>query len=81
MVGDPGTDRVWGVAVDRDTCQGHNRCIALCPEAFEADELGYAVVRTPEVGPELEAKLRLAEANCPERAITVSSVRPSGRRR
>lgn len=66
------TGRVLRVAVDGRTCQGHNRCMALCPEVFEADEFGYSVVRMPRVGRELEEKVRLAEANCPERAITVT---------
>lgn len=63
------------VGVDSDKCQGHNRCMALCPEVFEADEYGYSVVTSPLVGPELLEKVRLAEANCPERAITVSTLR------
>ena len=63
------------VAVDSDKCQGHNRCMALCPEVFGADDYGYSVVTSPLVGPELLEKVRLAEANCPERAITVSSLR------
>jgi ferredoxin len=61
------------VVVDGAKCQGHNRCMAACPEVFEADEFGYAVVKTPRVGPELAEGVHLAEANCPERAITVSS--------
>jgi ferredoxin len=63
------------VAVDSDKCQGHNRCMALCPEVFEADEFGYSVVTRPLVGRELLEKVRLAEANCPERAITVNTFR------
>lgn len=63
---------VLRVSVDGAKCQGHNRCMALCPEVFEADEFGYSVVKMPSVGPELADKVRLAEANCPERAITVS---------
>lgn len=66
------TERVLRVAVDGRRCQGHNRCMALCPEVFEADEFGYSVVKMPRVGRELEEKVRLAEANCPERAITVT---------
>lgn len=66
------TGRVLRVAVDGRKCQGHNRCMALCPEVFEADEFGYSVVKMPRVGRELEDKVRLAEANCPERAITVT---------
>ena len=60
------------VAVDGAKCQGHNRCIVICPEVFEADELGYSVVKTDRVSPELEDKVLLAEANCPEHAITVT---------
>ena len=60
------------VEVDGRKCQGHNRCVALCPEVFEADELGYSVVKQSEIGAELEYKARLAEQNCPEHAITVT---------
>ncbi|HJU57610.1 MAG TPA: ferredoxin [Actinomycetota bacterium] len=58
------------VAADR--CQGHNRCMALCPEVFEADEFGYAVVKHPDVRGDLVEKARLAERNCPENAISVT---------
>ncbi len=61
------------VTVDGRRCQGHNRCVAACPEVFEADDYGYSVVKLPEVGPELEGKVRLAEANCPENAISVDA--------
>lgn len=63
---------VLSVRVDGKRCQGHNRCIAICPEVFDADEYGYSVVKQPEVGPELEEKVRLAEQNCPENAISVT---------
>ncbi len=59
------------VGVDGERCQGHNRCVVACPEVFESDELGFAVVKLHEVGPDLEPQVRLAEANCPENAITV----------
>ena len=59
------------VRVDSAKCQGHNRCVALCPEVFDTDDLGYAVVTTPVVGEDLRDKVRLAEENCPELAITV----------
>ena len=61
------------VSVDSGRCQGHNRCIAICPEVFEADEFGYSLVKVPRVGPELAEKVRSAEANCPENAISVTS--------
>ena len=60
------------VRVDGARCQGHNRCVALCPEVFDTDEYGYSVVKRSEVGPELEERVRLAEGNCPENAISVT---------
>jgi ferredoxin len=60
------------VEVDGKRCQGHNRCVAICPEVFEADEYGFSVVKQPQVSPDLEQKVRLAEANCPENAISVT---------
>lgn len=60
------------VSVDEDRCQGHARCWAICPEVFDLDDEGHAVVVQPDVPAELEARAREAADNCPERAITVS---------
>jgi ferredoxin len=61
------------VHVDADKCQGHNRCYALAPELFDVDDYGTAVaVGDGTVAPELEDKARLAVANCPEFAISVT---------
>lgn len=61
------------VSVDAEKCQGHNRCFALAPELFDVDEYGTAVViGDGEVPPELADKARLAVANCPEFAITLT---------
>jgi ferredoxin len=38
---------------------------------FGSDEYGNAVVLVDPVPPEIEASARRAEANCPERAITL----------
>jgi ferredoxin len=60
------------VKVDRERCQGHTRCYAIAPELFELDDLGNArEVGDGLVPPELEEKARLAEANCPEEAVSV----------
>lgn len=59
------------VAVDPDLCQGHARCWEICPEVFDLDDEGHAFVASPEVPPELDAKVRQAVNNCPERAISV----------
>lgn len=61
------------VEVNADLCQGHNRCYALAPELFDVDDYGTAVViGDGSVPAELHDKARLAVANCPEYAITVT---------
>ena len=58
------------VRVESGLCQGHNRCCAIAPELFEADELGNAHAKGDGVVPAaLEAKARLAVKNCPEHAV------------
>ena len=60
------------VRVDPERCQGHNRCYALAPELFEVDDYGMSSAKDDGAVPaSLEAKARLAEANCPEFAIHV----------
>ncbi|WCO65718.1 ferredoxin [Iamia majanohamensis] len=62
------------IALDRDACQGHNRCYLLAPELFDVDDEGYAVLLVDgEVPAELEEKARLAADNCPEYAITLEA--------
>ena len=65
--------RTWPslkVRVDRDKCQGHNRCKALAPELFELDEYGNAREKGDgTVPPGLEEKAYLAKSNCPEFAV------------
>jgi ferredoxin len=62
------------VVIDPELCHGHGRCYMLAPEVFEADDRGHGqVVAAAELPPELLKKAELAAANCPERAITVSS--------
>ncbi|HVM65880.1 MAG TPA: ferredoxin [Acidimicrobiales bacterium] len=60
------------VHVDAERCQGHNRCYAIAPELFAVDDLGNArELGDGSVPDGLEAKARLAAANCPEFAISV----------
>jgi ferredoxin len=60
------------ITLNREACQGHNRCYLLAPEVFDVDDEGYALVRIDgDVPAELEEKARLAAENCPEYAITV----------
>ncbi|MEM9041840.1 MAG: ferredoxin [Actinomycetota bacterium] len=61
------------VHLDSEKCQGHNRCYALAPELFDVDDYGQAVLIVEgDVPTELEEKARLAAANCPEYAISVT---------
>ena len=60
------------IRVDPDKCQGHARCYGLAPEIFDVDDYGQASVIVDEVPSELEDKARLAIANCPEYAISIS---------
>ena len=61
------------IHVDAEKCQGHNRCYALAPELFDVDDYGNAVViGDGDVPADLEDKARLALANCPEFAITIT---------
>jgi ferredoxin len=65
--------KVLRVRVASERCQGHNRCCSIAPELFEADALGNALVRGDgAVVPALEAKARLAVANCPEHAVQLA---------
>ena len=60
------------VEIDADRCQGHGRCYAVAPTVFEPDEVGNGqVVGDGTVASGDEERARLAEANCPERAITL----------
>jgi ferredoxin len=60
------------VRVDREKCQGHNRCKALAPELFELDEYGNAREKGDGTVPAgLEDKAYLAKSNCPEFAVEV----------
>ncbi len=61
------------VRVEAERCQGHNRCCSVAPELFEPDELGNARVKGDgTVPPALEAKAKLAVANCPEHAVRLT---------
>ena len=61
------------VHLDAEKCQGHNRCYALAPELFDVDDYGQAMLLVEgDVPAELQDKARLAAANCPEYAITIT---------
>ncbi|CAB4867412.1 unannotated protein [freshwater metagenome] len=60
------------VVINADACTGQGRCFGIAPELFDFDDLGNGVVKGDgKVTPELVEKARLAEANCPEHAISI----------
>ena len=62
------------VSIAADRCQGHNRCCLVAPELFEPDDEGNAMVKGDgQVPAGLEAKAKLAVANCPEHAVRLTS--------
>ena len=72
------THASFRVHVDPDRCQGHNRCYSVSPDLFELDDLGMS----SEVGAGLVlaglvSQARLAVANCPEHAISLTELAPA----
>jgi ferredoxin len=62
------------VTIVAERCQGHNRCCLIAHELFEADDEGNAQVRGDGSVPAgLEAKAKLAVANCPEHAVRLTA--------
>ena len=63
------------VHVDPDKCQGHNRCYGVSPDLFELDDLGISSTAGAGLVPAgLVSLARLAVANCPEHAISLTEV-------
>ena len=63
---------VWNLAVDRDACMGHARCVGLAPELFTLDDDGISVPIETVVGETEVVAARAAALACPERAIHVT---------
>ena len=60
------------VSIDAERCQGHGRCFLMAPTLFDSDDLGNGtVLGDGTVPPEFFDVARLAEANCPEHAISI----------
>jgi ferredoxin len=58
--------------IDADRCQGHGRCYELAPRVFGEDDEGYGVVLHDGAVPAgAEDDARLADANCPEAAVSL----------
>jgi ferredoxin len=59
------------VCVDPELCSGCGPCVDLCPEAFELNEEGMAIVKLDEVPAELQDACKEAADNCPTEAISI----------
>ena len=65
--------------IDPALCQGHGRCYDLAPDLFGDDDEGFGQVLGDGIVPaEKEHEARLAVANCPEHAISLSAPTEAG---
>ena len=71
-------DQMLRVHVQPERCQGHNRCKLAAPSLFVLDEYGSArEAGDGLVAPDQMQQARLAQANCPEYAITLRRADPA----
>jgi len=59
------------VRVDGGRCQGHARCVTICPDVFGMDDQGKAYVLNEEVSDGLKGEVEEAVLACPESAISM----------
>jgi ferredoxin len=59
------------VSVNRNKCCGYGLCAEICPEVFELDDMGFALVTGAAVPQALAGRAREAAETCPEEAITI----------
>lgn len=59
------------VRVDREECTGDAICADMCPDVFEIDDEGIAVVLVDTVPKDLEDDVREACDSCPEECIYI----------
>jgi ferredoxin len=57
--------------IDPDLCTGCELCVEICPEVFEMNDEGIAIVKVSEVPPEHEELCREAAEECPGEAISL----------
>ena len=61
------------VLIDDNLCQGHQSCAIVAPDVFGSDELGNAVLLIAgDVPDDQHDRVRRAQRNCPEGAITIT---------
>lgn len=59
------------IKVDFDRCESNAMCEALAPDVFEVDDDDFLQLRTDQVTPENEERVRQAVAACPRAAISL----------
>jgi len=59
------------VNVDPDLCNGCGPCVDICPEAFDLNEEGIAMVKMDQIPDELQQLCRQAADSCPTEAISI----------
>ena len=59
------------VRVDPTLCTGCGPCVDICPDVFELDQDGIAVVKIDQIPVDLEEACREAAENCPTEAIAI----------
>ncbi len=67
---------MFKVFLEKDKCIGCGTCAAVCPANFEMGDDGKAIVLNQEI--ETLGCNRLAEENCPVRAIEIKAGKKSG---
>ena len=58
--------------VDVEACTGCELCVDTCPEVFEMNDDGIAVVKLNPVPPEAQASCQEAADGCPSEAIAIA---------
>lgn len=59
------------VTIDGGRCQGHARCVTICPEVFGMDDQGKGYVLDQDVSDTMKDQVDEAVIACPERAISI----------
>jgi ferredoxin len=68
-------NRAYVVHVDQDKCQGHSRCKLAAPALFVLDMYGNArEAGDGSVPADQMEQAKLAQANCPEYAVSLRPV-------
>lgn len=58
------------VGIDSSRCQGHGRCVTICPQVFDVADDGMGVVIAQPETERLREDVEEAIASCPESAIS-----------